>query len=410
MKAKSETFMTSLVISLLAVASLMFFFPTASAQQIVGGTVVVQAQPDDCDADTKGEEVLMAAQQMNNAACNSSAIVASDRSGIFTITAKAQLDDVCTRSQSWVNATGRSSDFARMGKKGTAECYIAEREDCKNCDGDGICSQKETYLKKADEFGCVEDDTDAIGDNDGVCELLSQGHGKKVWEKCLEVCNTPEDNPAVTDCATMDHLTGSLLDATDALDSANTHLAAKLQVFEALQHDLAEAASDATAGSTCLTASSVTFDGFSFPNGSRANEYTEIRDALLAAEILEGAANVCSDVADTTIFGTDAKAVCGIVHSGLITASTIANAWELLDDAISGARVDKMSQCVQDMGSQLNAMQDQLIAMDKKLNTIMDYLNTPQGRRPYFPMKTTTSAGTLKPENSRGFRNRFFGR
>ena len=133
------------------------------------------------------------------------------------------------------------------------------------------------------------------------------------------------------------------------------------------------------------------------------------RHALLAAEVLEGAANVCSDVADTTFFGTDVKAVCAVVHTGQFAASIIANAWELLDDAISGARVDNMSVCVQDMGSQLNAMQDQLNAMDDKLNTIMDYLNTPQGRRPYFPVKSTTNAEKSKPMNFRGFRNRFFG-
>ncbi len=132
-----------------------------------------------------------------------------------------------------------------------------------------------------DKFGCAEDDTDAIGDNDGVCELLQQGHGKKVWEECMEVCETPENNPAVTDCTTMDQMAGSLQDVADALESAG---------------------------------------------------------------------------------------------------------WEPLDDAITGARVDNMSLCVEEVGSQLNAMQQLLNAMNQKLITIMEYLNTPQWKRSYFPI------------------------
>lgn len=361
--------------------------PVADADTLVGGTVVTQAPPDDCNADTKGEEILTAAKNMTNAACNSAAIVMSDRSGLFSDSVKAQLDDRCTRSQNWVNAGGRAADFARMGKKGSAQCYIAEIEGDGLGDDDGICSPDEKYSKKDDRFGCMEDNTDAGGDNDGVCELLQQGHGKKVWEACLEVCETPEDNPGVTDCTTMDHMTGALQDAADALESANTQIAARLQVYNALQESMLESADSVSAGTECLTASSVSFEGFSFPNGTRSSEYGELRDALLAAEFLEEIANICLDAADTTIFGTDASAVCIVAHGGQAAASIISSGWELLDDAITGARVDKVSLCVEQMGSQLNAMQDLLIVMDRKLDTIMDYLNTPQGRRPEFPLK-----------------------
>lgn len=101
---------------------------------------------------------------------------------------------------------------------------------------------------------------------------------------------------------------------------------------------------------------------------------------MLAAEILEEVANICVDAADTTIFGTDAPAVCIVAHGGQAAASIFSSGWELLDDAITGARVDMVSLCVEQMGSQLNVM-------DRKLDTIMDYLNTPLGRRPEFPLK-----------------------
>jgi len=369
--------------------------PSAAAEQIVGGTVVGDAPADDCDPKEKGAEILQAAKNMTDAACTSSALVASDQSGIFSAAVKAQLDDACTRSQNWVNATGRASDFAKMGKKGTAECHTVEIEGDDFGDDDGICSKSEMYSKKDDKFGCVEDDTDGIGDDDGVCELLEQGHGKKVWEACLQECDTPDDNPAVTDCTTMDQMAGTFQDAADALGSANTQIAVKLNAFESLRGgDMLQMPSEVTSTNECLTASSVAFEGFSFPNGSRSSEYTELRDALLAAEVLEGIANYCVDAADTTIFGTDAPAVCIVAHAGQVAASTISAGWELLDDAITGARVDKVSLCVEDMGTQLNAMdakldamQEQLDAMDAKLDFIIELLNTPQGRRPNFPIR-----------------------
>jgi len=361
--------------------------PVANAEVLVGGTVVAQAPPDACDADTKGEEILTAAKNMTNAACNSAAIVMSDRSGLFSDSVKTQLDDKCTRSQNWVNASGRASDLAKMGKKGSAQCYVAEIEGDGVGDDDGICSPDEKYSKKDDRFGCMEDDSDASGDNDGICELLQQGHGKKVWESCLEVCDTPEDNPDVTDCTTLDHMTGALQDAADALESANTQIAARLQTYNALQASMPESADSVAVGTECLTASSASFGGFTFPGGSRSSQYSELRDALLAAEFLEEIANICLDAADTTIFGTDASAVCIVAHGGQAAASIISSGWELLDDAITGTRVDNISLCVEQMGSQLNAMQDLLNIMDRKLDTIMDYLNTPQGRRPEFPLK-----------------------
>ena len=51
------------------------------------------------------------------------------------------------------------------------------------------------------------------------------------------------------------------------------------------------------------------------------------------------------------------------------------------------SRVDNLSRCVEQMDSQLYAMQDQLYIMDRELDTIMDYLNTPQWRRPELPLK-----------------------
>lgn len=380
MKTNIGKYTGSVCLTLLIFFGLVVGLSSVSAEEIVGGTIVVGAPPDDCDADAKGEEILLAAKNMTNAHCDTAAIVMSDRTGFFTASVKAQLDDQCTRSNNWLNAEGRSSDFAKSGKKGSAECYIVEREDGVGNNGDGICTPNEKYNKKDDVFGCEENNTDGIGNDDGICELLQKGHGKKVWEKCLEVCDTPVDNPAVTDCSTMDQMAGSLQDAADALESANTQIAAKLQVLEAMQEAVVKTSSSPTVSVVCPTASSVSFDGFSFPSGLRSSGYIELRDALLAAKILEEVANICVDIMDTSAFGFDLPAVCGVPHAGQAAATIIAEGWKLLDDAITGARVDKMSICLEE----LSAGQDLVL---EKLDTIMEFLNTPQGRRPDFPVK-----------------------
>ena len=101
-----------------------------------------------------------------------------------------------------------------------------------------------------------------------------------------------------------------------ALESANTQIAARLQTYNALQANTPESADAVTAGTECLTASSASLEGFSFPDGSRSSHYGELRDALLVAEFLEEIANICLDAADTTIFDTDASAVCIVAHAG----------------------------------------------------------------------------------------------
>ena len=245
---------------------------------------------------------------------------------------------------------------------------------------DGICTPNEKYSKKDDLFGCEEKHDDGIGDDDYICELLQKGHGKQVWEKCLEVCDTPVDNPAVTDCTTMDQMAGTLEDVAVALESANIQIAAKLQVLEAMQEAVVPMPYSVTGGAVCPTASSVSFEGRNYPSGIRASSYTDLRDVMLAAKGLEWAANVCVDAADTTFFGTDWQIACIVVHSAQATASIVADGWELIDDAITGARIDKMSMCLEELGDKQDAMLE-------KLDTIMEYLNTPQGRRPNFPVK-----------------------
>ena len=361
---------------------LMPGWQAASADEIVGGMLVGTAPPDECNPDEEGGRILQAAQKMTDATCESTAIVMSDNTGFFTQALKSQMSDKCARIQDWVGAEHRKSDFAKTGKKNSAKCYIAEIDDDGIGDDDGICTRNEWYDKKADVFGCMEEMGDGAGNENEICELVatSPNGKKKVWETCLEVCDTPIDNPVVTDCTTMDLMTMSLEDAADSLETANMQIEAKLAVLQVQLTNKAQSVNSDLANNPCLSASDAVFDGRYYPQGTRADGYSDIAAAVTAALLLEQAGNTCTDALDTSAFGFDYPVVCMVVHYGQQVAQSFAEQMELLDDAITGTRVDTMSLCLEQIGSQLNAM-------DEKLDLIIDYLNMPQGQRPDFPKK-----------------------
>jgi len=354
----------------------------ASADDSFGGIIVGTAPPDECNPDEESRKILQAAQNMTDATCESTAIVLSDRSGFFTQALKSQMSEKCSRIQDWVGAEHRKSDFAKVGKKNSADCYLVEIDDDGFGNDDGICTKNEQYDKKEDIFGCIEEMNDGIGNDNGVCELtgLSPNGKKKVWENCLEVCDTPADNPVVTDCTTMDLVTMSLEDAADSLETANTQIEVKLAMLEAQRANKVQSADSSLTTNPCLSASDAAFEGNYFPDGYRPDKYSEISAAVTAALLLEQAGNTCTDALDTSAFGFDYPVVCMVVHYGQQVAASFAEQMELLDDAITGTRVDNMSLCLEQMGSQLDAM-------DAKLDLIIDYLNMPQGQRPDFPAK-----------------------
>jgi hypothetical protein len=334
----------------------------------------VGADPQCNDTECMGDEILEAATLMTEASCDSAAIAHSDQSGFFSAAVTAQLEDSCTRSRNWVKADHRRSDFVKSGKRNKPDCYIVEREGDGIGNDDGICTRDEKG-KKPGEFGCLEDE----GNGNEICEIVREGKGKKVWEKCFEICDETDDSLAVEDISTMKHMAGALLDAAEALDETNSQLVNRLETLESLQALTVES-NEIDPNDSCLTASTAKVGNLSYPDGARSNDFSELRGAIAAVRVLEGAANACTDAMDTTVFGWDLPAVCIPVHLGMTAAAIIAEMWELLDDAITGTRVDNMSLCLEQLGSKLNAM-------DEKLDLIMDYLNMPPGRRPEFPIK-----------------------
>lgn len=344
----------------------------------------IWAQP--CNsAECMGDEMMGAASLMTNAACDTAAIAKSDGSEFFAAATTAKLDDACTRSKSWVNADHRKSDFVNFGKRKKAECYVAELLDDGIGNDDGFCTDDEKGKKLGDDFGCEE----AVGDGDGVCEIvIDHGKGKKkVWEQCLEVCDEIEPQYEQNDdVETMQHMAGAMRDAAAALDDANGMMLQRLEVLKKVRAVSATLnGEDPDPVTLCDTAPIAVIGDLTYgyepgQPPERSNTLGELRGATLAAKILENSHDICIDAADNTVFGTDFPAACIPVAVGAIAATTIAQEWELLDDTITSTRIDNMTICLQYLGETVDGI-------NEKLDEIIQLLNMPQGQRPDFPQK-----------------------
>ena len=191
------------------------------------------------------EAIHKQAQRMTDAACNASAIAAHAGPTLLTKAAATKINSSCERAQRWVQSDGRKQDLSGQGNKGSAECYLVEIEGDEFGNDDGSCSKDEKYRKNKGEeiFGCAVDPVEDINHNQ-VCDYdRSKGSGgRKIWEKCLQVCNAPVDNPNVIDCATLEHMHGSFKDVADNLEFANTLFEVHLATLSAMQSVVSDTA------------------------------------------------------------------------------------------------------------------------------------------------------------------------
>ena len=370
----------------------------AGADVIVGGTSVGAAPPDTCNPEEEGEKIHGAMGNMVDATCDTAAIVSADDSGFFIPSVKNSMNDRCERARGWMNADQRKNEFKRMGKKNDSDCFIEELPGLDSVgNNDGVCTKDEWYSKKEDAYGCVEDPDAMVpeeADGDGVCELILGPHPskKRIWEPCKEVCDIPVGVEDVNDCSTMDVVALAFEDAAVELESANVLLTAQLAVLKAEQERGSMIAEmEPGSDSLCLTASSVVleFGGseYTYADGGRADSWEGLYWATEFALISEQAANACWAGADTTIWGFDAPAICIPVIAVTTGLKILADQMELLDDAISGTRIDNLSLCVAELKTGQDETNNKLDGVLERLELIMDYLNMPPGQRPEFPKK-----------------------
>jgi hypothetical protein len=365
------------------------------ADVIVGGTPVAAAPPDTCDLDEEAEKIHGAMGNMVDATCDTAAIVSADDSGFFSPSVRNSMNDRCERARGWMNADHRKNEFKRMGKKNESDCYIEELPDPDGVgNDDGVCTKDEWYSKKEDAYGCVEDPDAKVpeeADGDGVCELLAgpAPSKKRIWEPCKEICDIPVGVEEINDCSTMDVVAMAFEDAAVDVESANVLLTAQLAVLTAEQ-ERGRMIAEMEPGSSglCLTASDAEFDDLHFMGGARANTWMELFWATEFALISEQAANACWAGADTTIWGFDAPAICIPVIAVTTGLKILGDQMELLDDAITGTRIDNLSLCVAELKTGQDETNNKLDGVLERLELIMDYLNMPPGQRPEFPKKS----------------------
>ena len=338
-----------------------------------------------CDPEEMGKKIQNSAATLSNTICDTSDIVSNDATGVFSVKEKDFFERQCERAKGWVNAPGRDSTFTSVGKNNKDSCYVVEIEGDGIGDDDGICTQNERI-----KGGCSEAINDGVGNDDGVCDVTkesSNGKGKKVksWETCEEVCIIPEDE-IQTDCSTLESMDGFLQDANTELSELNNGISLKAQVLSQQQELYTEivAATDPTDQCTNVLYVDITSSvGGLYGNYSgteRVSDYNDFIISNIENETAAGAANICTDLAGQDWGGFNVLAVCAPVHALQAVYSGVLSSMELMDDTITGTRLDNAAECIKQMDAKLNNIEE-------KLDEIIRLLNTPTGRRDNFPTK-----------------------
>jgi hypothetical protein len=370
------------------------------ADELVGGVIVGNYSPSCAseDIDNGAGRLQSAVKRLADASCDTSSAMALEASGIIPRALKTKSSENCDSMQAWVNNEHRKSDLSKMGKRSGANCHYVEIEDDGVGNDDGVCTKNEWYVKKLDTYGCVEDNDDDIGNNDGVCNLIDdskqQGNRKKgVWERCLESCDMAQDEPEY-DCENMDLIATSIESVAEETENANAKLKSMISSYNRKGAQLQALSSEDSLSDPCLLVSNVSIEFEDHDNDGNIEATTYGQDPYsfredtplnlqgweFAAAVGESIHDICSDSFDTTIFGNDYPAVCVSVVVINRTLRLMSSSREILDDAITGARIDNMTLCMEQMAAELGGM-------DEKLDLILDYLIMPQGQRPDFPQK-----------------------
>jgi len=277
------------------------------------------------------------------------------------------------------NARADRDTYMQFTKKKGAQCDIVELENHPqaNGNGDGICDTRGPHPEV-----CAEDNSDQIGNNDGVC---SPTKGKK-REACLQICDEEalSGNPG-----NFDDSPGSrgadfeviLDDMTDDYVELNQNLDEQV----ALRASIASLA--ATGLDPCDPALT-----------SRPTQKQQ-DNSFMAAYIAENAAEQADNVCGLDGAGFNIHLACIITDGIYLVAKGIADTITSANDSVDSETIDAIMECVRSIQASSDDQQDQLDNMDRKLDTTLQQLditlqrldetiqllNTPTGRRAGFP-------------------------
>ena len=329
-----------------------------SPPQSLGTSSSTLAQSDDCNQYTdKGERLKCKFERVNSKIDETLGNI--DQLDVLPPTQVSSLKNANSRAARDKDRAGVES-FNGLTKKKDVKCEMKECDpaqsgnaSCKQLvDPNGICDPGED---------CLEVIGDQIGDDKQPCSPLN-GNKREV---CVEICDQEAING---NKGNFDDQAGAdweqtLGDTADNLDFTNT------MMTEAVQRSLAIQV--IAADSTDKCANLLIAPKFT---------YEQLQGVRAGANAAKLAADCCDAGCNQDALGWNCSAVCLAFRLAENIMVAVADGFELQDNKDSGDQVAAMAECLQELGTKINGI-------ETKLNTVIQLLNTPQGRRPDWPIK-----------------------
>ena len=319
----------------------------------------------DCDSClTKGERMKCKFDALSNE--GSTLLDQLNKPPFESIQTQASLDGLQRSKDRLEKEKGRlqADDFRLLTKKKETSCQIMEA-----VYEDGICGPGED---------CAEVIGDGIGNDDGICHPKN---GKK-REVCAQIC----DDEA------------SLQDEENIDEDLSTELEG---VFEEMKGHAKEMNNSLQEVSKLMSTLEVSED----PNDpcpldtqglSRVSSLLYLA-ARTAAVSSRGGADIAERLCDQQVI-MNCAACCA---PGEVIAGALEAAWtaiEITESTINSSTIDTALTCVSklkalgsDNTTKLIQMENDLKEMEKTQIMMIDILNTPQGQRENFPIKTSSN-------------------
>ncbi len=266
-------------------------------------------------------------------------------------------------------------DFKQFTKKQKVQCDIVELSiaDGGNGDDDGICEGNEI---------CAEDNSDQIGNNDGVC---SPKNGKK-REMCLEIC---DDEAIRGNPKNFDDTPGSRgADMEQVLDDITDD-------YVELNGNLDEGVAVSSMTSSFSTLSSD--DPCQAVMSSRPTQQ-QLDRSFMATYIAENLSEQFDNVCNYDAAGFNVAVACIVTDGIYIVAKGISDTISSANEGVDSETIDATLACVKtiqessdDQAQQLDNIENKLSTVENKLDSALnkltetiELLETPQGQRSNF--------------------------
>ncbi len=302
----------------------------------------------DCSQTDSGERLKCKFDRMNSQIDDT--LTEVERLDVVSPEQQTMLRNAHSRTQSEKNRV-TAEGFRNLTKK-KGKCYFKEKQGSGN--GDGVCDPKTEQ--------CEEVIGDQIGNEDGNCSPMKGGNK----EVCVRVC---DQEPGAADEEDFDPSAGNDIEQT-LDDTAEVLYAASTKVKSAALRAGAVRAVSSDPASKCTNVLV----------GTRTLSDVELWGIREGANAVKLAADACDSGCNQDSLGFNCSAVCIPFRLAENIMGAIADGFEMNDGAVTDNRIDAMAECMQELGQKLNGI-------ETKLNEVIQLLNTPQGRRPEFPVK-----------------------